>query len=732
MAVTVASALAAATLTDGRATDLWLIDAMYRAAFAAGLCWISSRARRRTWSVLAGASVLLAGTWPLLLAGVAATALTATSLRGPRNRLVGASVGGLCAVVLLSMDLPGPRLLETAVAVAVITPAARSAWAVQSPLTTRRMKRAVLFTGAAVLASVLIAVLAIVAASGDLRTGVAASQNGLSAVRDGRIADARFELARATDDLGGASAWLTSPLTQPARLVPIAGQHIRAAQVTSAEATALATAATEAAAVVDTDRLRPTDGRVDLAAFDPTVAPLERLALTVDRAVANLATIESPWLLPWAAEPLRELRQGLDGIAPATEIAAVAAAELPALLGRDSPQHYLVLLTTPAEARGLGGFIGSWVMVTADNGHVELTENGRASDLNRALDAVDAELAAPADYLARWGRFDPAAHFQDITFSPDFPTVASVAAGLVRQTGREVDGVLAMDPFGLEALLAFTGPIDIPGTDERLAEHTAASFLLEDQYLTYDDDDRRETMLADAAGALFEQLLASDFPSIGAVRDVLGPAVAANRIVAWTDQPSSFFDVSGLSGAFPTPEDAPSDFLSVSHQNSAQNKIDVFLDRSIEYRVRLDEQTGEIVATACVELTNRAPGSGLPKSVIGSNDQGLPLGTNRQYVSVYSPHLITGARLGGAAHLMETNTELGWQTYSTYVEIAPGETVVLEIDLVGVVAEPENYELTLVPQPRVEDDHYRVDVRSVDRSVLSADLRIDSPAVLES
>ncbi|MDH3706933.1 MAG: DUF4012 domain-containing protein, partial [Acidimicrobiia bacterium] len=480
--VVAASAVAAAVFTDARPTDLWLIDAMYRALFAGALAWIGSRTRRRMWPVLAGASVLLASSWLALFAGVGATAAAVTTVRGPRNRLAGAVVGGVAGLVLLDMHLPGPEYLETAVAASVVAPAAWSAWSVLPPPATRRIRRAATIVLGAVCASVALAVLAIVLAAGDLRTGVEASQKGLDAVRDGSVADARTQLDQAADDLGRASGWLTSPLAQPARLVPIAGQHVRAAQVTSAEASALTAAAADAASLVDTDRLRPIDGAVDLAAFDPAVAPLERLDLTVQRAITNLAAIESPWLLPPAAGPLAELRRGLDDIAPATEVAAVAARELPALLGREGTRDYLVLLTTPAEARGTGGFIGSWVIVRADQGRVTLAETGRASDINRALDNIDATLHAPLDYQARWARFDPAGHFQDITLSPDFPTVAGVAADLVRQTGRQVDGVMAVDPLGLEALLAFTGPVPVPGTEQVLNERNASSWLLTDQY----------------------------------------------------------------------------------------------------------------------------------------------------------------------------------------------------------------------------------------------------------
>ncbi|MDH3704667.1 MAG: DUF4012 domain-containing protein, partial [Acidimicrobiia bacterium] len=289
------------------------------------------------------------------------------------------------------------------------------------------------------------------------------------------------------------------------------------------------------------------------------------------------------------------------------------------------------------------------------------------------------------------------------------------------------DGVLAVDPLGLEALLAFTGPVPVPGTEQVLNERNASSWLLTDQYEAFADDERRQQALADTAGAVFEAVLTADFPSIGAARDVLGSAVASDRLVGWTDGPEQFFAVSGLDGAFPTRESVEGDFLAVSHQNSAQNKIDVYLQRTVEYRASVAPDSGEVVATVTVTLENTAPTTGLAPSVIGSNDQGLPPGTNRQYLSVYSPHLITGARVDGEDRLMETNIELGWQTYATYLEIPAGQTVELELDLIGRLDGP--YRLTVEPQSLAQPDRTVVDVRQLGQPLLQGDTTSDRPIV---
>ena len=58
------------------------------------------------------------------------------------------------------------------------------------------------------------------------------------------------------------------------------------------------------------------------------------------------------------------------------------------MLGADGPRTYLLLFTTPSESRGLGGFVGSYAELTADDGQLALGAFGRAQDLDAAAAAA--------------------------------------------------------------------------------------------------------------------------------------------------------------------------------------------------------------------------------------------------------------------------------------------------------------------------------------------------------
>jgi hypothetical protein len=154
------------------------------------------------------------------------------------------------------------------------------------------------------------------------------------------------------------------------------------------------------------------------------------------------------------------------------------------------------------------------------------------------------------------------------------------------------------------------------------------------------------------------------------------------------------------------------DGLAVVSTNAGANKLDAYLRRSIRYDAIVDEGTGRIQAAVTIQLSNDAPDD-LPADA-GGNPFGLPPGTNREYVSVYSPWAVTAAELDGVATGMEPADELGWRVYSRYVDIPPGGEVVLRLRLEGELSPDEPYVLTVRSQPLTNPDVVRLDVRTDD------------------
>ena len=146
-------------------------------------------------------------------------------------------------------------------------------------------------------------------------------------------------------------------------------------------------------------------------------------------------------------------------------------------------------------------------------------------------------------------------------------------------------------------------------------------------------------------------------------------------------------------------------------QNAAANKIDVYLQRSITYRVAYDPGNGGINSTVTIGLHNEAPAAGLSSQVIDSyGGSGLPAGTNQTWLTVYSPLGLTAASEDGHPVNMGAVPEFGVMTYSIFVQVPPGGRVALTLHLNGRINSGKHYQITLRQQPMVLPDQNVVQV----------------------
>ena len=129
-------------------------------------------------------------------------------------------------------------------------------------------------------------------------------------------------------------------------------------------------------------------------------------------------------------------------------------------------RHYFVAFMSPAESRGLDGLIASYAELTADQGHITLTRSADISALNSALGSHGGgHISAPADYLARYGGYHPEQFFQNLTFSPDMPSVSTVVAQLYAQAGGgHLDGVSPSIPKRWPLYCRSADPFTYPGS----------------------------------------------------------------------------------------------------------------------------------------------------------------------------------------------------------------------------------------------------------------------------
>jgi hypothetical protein len=717
--VAVLAAIGAA-LADCHPVDWVPADIILSAGFAAVVTVATSKARRWTWLVLAGVAGLTArsGETLALAAASVALAFVGAALADRRVRLLGALVGATAVQVLLRQ---GPFRFDGAtalVAALAVMPALVSGYGMCHRRSQRLIRRAVLVTGAVVAVVVLGFGVAVLQARSQLVTAVADGQAGLNAVKAGDQAGAQRQLESAQRAFASADESFSSIIARPARALPIVGQQVRAARAMTASGADLMHAASVAATTARYEDLKTSNGQVNLPLLASMRRPVAETASSLDRADAQLAAVDSSWLVPPLGGPLRDLRSQVSDARPQAHLASEAVDVMPDLLGASGPKRYFLAFGTPAESRFLGGFIGSYGELTAVDGKLTLTRSGSIQEISNAPGADTRTLEGMALYLDRYNRYQPARYLQNDSASPDFPAVAEALRQLYPQAGgAPVDGVIYVDPYGLAALLKLTGPVTVEGLATPLNADNAADFLLRKQYTEFPDDttNARSDLLSRAAKATFEALTSRQLAGPKTLAEALAPMVSQGRVMMTTfdDAGRAFLTRAGATGAFPR-ADARTDFVSLRTSNGGASKIDTFLHRRLDYHVAYAPDTGATTVTATVTFRNDAPAEGLPDYVIGNTPTApgvprQPKGTSLLDYSLYADADLQSVTADGAPIPIQSQSELGHHVYSGRVVLAPGASATLVFSLHGTVS-AGTYRLAALPQPGVTPEQLTVTV----------------------
>ena len=241
-------------------------------------------------------------------------------------------------------------------------------------------------------------------------------------------------------------------------------------------------------------------GRIDLDAVSSLQAPVSQAAAGLTRASDLVAEKDSSGYVG----PLRSrfdayvdtvggLERGLGSAETAVDLA-------PGMLGSDGPRDYLLIFQNNAEIRATAGLPGSWALLHADDGKLEIREQGSASDfpvLNQPVaELTDEETAL---YGTEIGRF-----FQDPNFTPDWPRAAELfdAFWQIDHADTPLDGVISLDVAALSYILEGTGPVQ--SGDLSITADNAEQLLLNQIYLDNDNPADQDRIFAQAARDIFE------------------------------------------------------------------------------------------------------------------------------------------------------------------------------------------------------------------------------------
>jgi hypothetical protein len=574
----------------------------------------------------------------------------------------------------------------------------------------RRFLRYALFTALVV---GLLTVPPAVDAALELRRARASFAAAAAAAKAFDVPAARAHMLSAGKLAASADRKLNLPQIRPARFIPVVGDNLKAVTALARGASLVGPAAEEALEASQAFTSDPgfgfTQGRIDT---EPWIATAERLGGAAGAARTALREVRATGglLLPPIAAARREFIKEAQNAERNLETATDAAALVPHFFGAGQPRTWLLAIQNPVESRATGGYLGAFGLLGAEGGKLALER----FDNNNNFPALSTPAPTPKEFAENYDRFASRTLWVNTNMSPDFPTVAEVLSSMWEHaTGRRIDGVIAIDAVGLNALLGLVGPVNAPPVGE-INSDNFLRIALNEAYIRFPEKEQRSSFLLEVGREVWSRLLAGSFSNPAAFVEPMGEMVERKRLQIWTRDQQDRIRRLGLAGELRPKEG--SDYLMVVSQNAAANKVDFYARRRISYQVDLTDRR---VARGLVEVTvqNDAPSSGLPTYILGPNEVGpnhppYTPGLNRTLTSVYRPRssAIVGSAVDGKETGLESRSEKGLTVASHLLEIPSGRSGTVSLSTTGVPVRAGLYRLVVQHQPHLNPDQLELEI----------------------
>ena len=556
------------------------------------------------------------------------------------------------------------------------------------------------------------------AARSSLIEGRQHIQAARSALAGGDVSAAAERFERSATSFIQATDQARNPVLRLFGLLPVAGRTPDAVLALAEAGSEVARAGVEVTDALSEipggfSALSPRGGAIAAGPLEVLAPALDRAALLVRSADQRVAALPHNWLFPSVAEAREELGVQLDRFAPRIQAAAAVVARLPSFLGYEGRRRYFFGAANPAEARGTGGFLGAYSILTADQGRLSFSNFRSIGELpDPPPDAVPPPNPGYAvRYPGAW------TFWRNINLTPDFPTAAGALERLYEYVvGERLDGVISADPFTLAALMEVTGPVEVPQTGREVGSADVVAYTSNEAYSELTDQETRKGILGDVARTVVERFMRGDASPEASARALIEAASDGHLLIHSTD-PDMQGGLGGMSlgGALLRPG---GDYVGLSFNNAAGNKLDFYADHSLDYQVRLGA-AGTARGDISVTTENRAPRSGQPATVIGPFNDSFEAGENVTAISAFLPgsSVFVRAEHDGARVPVFEARELGHVVVEREISIPSGESGTVQFSVASPgawagSAGAGTYRLTMQVPPTVNPIPASLDIQA--------------------
>lgn len=297
----------------------------------------------------------------------------------------------------------------------------------------------------------------------------------------------------------------------------------------------------------------------------------------------------------------------------------------PDLTGRSSKKNYLILLMNNTELRPGGGFIGNFGEVSFEDNKLKEI---KVEDIYTIDGQLKEKITPPTQLTQKLGV--DRLYLRDSNWTVDFSLNAKTARDFYKkETGKTVDGVIAIDLTLLENLLEKLGPIKLEDYNEEI---TAQNLFEKGEYYSEVGFFPGSTQKRDFFASLTTKLIAKIIegtaseqisggsPSYMALFETMAQGLGQKHIMLSFDNASinSFVKSRGWDNPLPPTAYDPADdsqstrdFLSIAEANIGANKVNKYIKRKIEYDMTVGRDA-DLMATLTITYKNESPADTWP------------------------------------------------------------------------------------------------------------------------
>ncbi len=347
-----------------------------------------------------------------------------------------------------------------------------------------------------------------------------------------------------------------------------------------------------------------------LVLVDRTRLVLDELSNRLGLVDAELRVLLSeggfPFALPISQRLIVRLQKEFSRVLIATRLTQQLVTLYRVTAGFDRKKTYLLVLQNSMELRPTGGFIGSIAIVTVEGG---LLNDFAVQDVY----ALDGQLKGHVDPPGPIKDLLNQEHWylRDSNWDPDFRVSGERAAWFYeKETGNNVDGVIAVSVPFLTELLDLTGPLDLSDYNDRI---TKDNFFGKSLYYTKADffpgSTQKKDFLSGLTIAIIAKLSSGGTTDVWSLSRAMGNALESGDIQFWfpDSQSQALAEKAGWAGRIDSrlacEPSCTVERIRLVEANMSVSKVNAYIARSMKVRTDVSEE-GEIDSTVEVLYMN--------------------------------------------------------------------------------------------------------------------------------